>query len=106
MDHNTIKFSVPVDNSAEMKQILTEVYRSLTEKGYNPINQIVGYLLSEDPTYITNHNNARSLICKLDRDELLQELVAQSEILRLWQTSSECVAIIFMASMRSSLSFI
>lgn len=75
MDHNTIKFSVPVDNSAEMKQILTEVYRSLTEKGYNPINQIVGYLLTEDPTYITNHNNARSLICKLDRDELLQELV-------------------------------
>ena len=75
MDHNTIKFSVPVDNSAEMKQILTEVYRSLTEKGYNPINQIVGYLLSEDTTYITNHNNARSLICKLDRDELLQELV-------------------------------
>ena len=75
MDHNTIKFSVPVDNRAEMKQILTEVYRSLTEKGYNPINQIVGYLLSEDPTYITNHNNARSLICKLDRDELLQELV-------------------------------
>ena len=75
MDHNTIKFSVPVDNSAEMKQILTEVYRSLTEKGYNPINQIVGYLLSDDPTYITNHNNARSLICKLDRDELLQELV-------------------------------
>ena len=75
MDHNTIKFSVPVDNSAEMKQILTEVHRSLTEKGYNPINQIVGYLLSEDPTYITNHNNARSLICKLDRDELLQELV-------------------------------
>lgn len=75
MDHNTIKFSVPVDNSAEMKQILTEVYLSLTEKGYNPINQIVGYLLSEDPTYITNHNNARSLICKLDRDELLQELV-------------------------------
>ena len=75
MDHNTIKFSVPVDNSAEMKQILTEVYRSLTEKGYNPINQIVGYLLSEDPTYITNHNNARSLICKLYRDELLQELV-------------------------------
>lgn len=75
MDHNTIKFSLPVDNSAEMKQILTEVYRSLTEKGYNPINQIVGYLLSEDPTYITNHNNARSLICKLDRDELLQELV-------------------------------
>ena len=75
MDHNTIKFSVPVDNSAEMKQILTEVYRSLTEKGYNPINQIVGYILSEDPTYITNHNSARTLICKVDRDELLQALV-------------------------------
>ena len=75
MDHNTIKFTVPVDTNEEMKQILTEVYRSLTEKGYNPINQIVGYILSEDPTYITNHNNARSLICKLDRDELLQELV-------------------------------
>ena len=75
MDHNTIKFTVHVDTNEEMKQILTEVYRSLTEKGYNPINQIVGYILSEDPTYITNHNNARSLICKLDRDELLQELV-------------------------------
>ena len=73
--HNTIKFTVPADTSDEMKQILTQVYRSLTEKGYNPINQIVGYILSEDPTYITNHNNARSLICKLDRDELLQELV-------------------------------
>ncbi len=75
MDHNTIKFNTVVDNTEEMKQILTQVYRSLTEKGYNPINQIVGYILSEDPTYITNHNNARALICKLDRDELLQELV-------------------------------
>ena len=75
MDHNTIKFMVPDDGTEEMKAILTSVYRSLSEKGYNPINQIVGYLLSEDPTYITNYNNARSLICKLDRDELLQELV-------------------------------
>ena len=75
MDHNTIKFTVPEDTNDEMKEILSQVYRSLTEKGYNPINQIVGYILSEDPTYITNHNNARSLICKLDRDELLQELV-------------------------------
>lgn len=73
--HNTIKFTTVVDNTEEMKQVLIQVYRSLTEKGYNPINQIVGYILSEDPTYITNHNNARSLICKLDRDELLQELV-------------------------------
>lgn len=54
---------------------LTEVYASLQKKGYNPINQIVGYILSEDPTYITNFNNARTLIRKLDRDELLQELV-------------------------------
>ena len=59
----------------EIKAILTSVYNSLQEKGYNPINQIVGYILSEDPTYITNYNNARSLIRKLDRDELLQELV-------------------------------
>ena len=75
MDSNTIKFVVPDDANLEMKKTLTEVYRSLSEKGYNPINQIVGYLLSEDPTYITNHNNARSLICKLDRYELLQDLV-------------------------------
>ncbi len=75
MEDNTIKFMVPDDAAQQMKVILSEVYRSLSEKGYNPINQIVGYLLSEDPTYITNYNNARSLICKLDRDELLQELV-------------------------------
>lgn len=75
MDDNTIKFVVPADSEAEMKKNLTSVYHSLSEKGYNPINQIVGYLLSEDPTYITNYNNARSLIAKIDRDELLQELV-------------------------------
>ena len=75
MERNTIKFVVPDDAAEEMKAILTSVYSSLSEKGYNPINQIVGYLLSEDPTYITNYKNARSLICKLDRDELLQELV-------------------------------
>ena len=63
------------DRGDEIKAILTSVYNSLQEKGYNPINQIVGYILSEDPTYITNYNNARSLIRKLDRDELLQELV-------------------------------
>ena len=74
MDKNTIKFVVPDDPAGEMKAILNSVYSSLSEKGYNPINQIVGYLLSEDPTYITNYNNARSLICKIDRDELLQEL--------------------------------
>ena len=75
MEDNTIKFRVPDETTEEMKTILASVYRSLSEKGYNPINQIVGYLLSEDPTYITNYNNARSMIVKLDRDELLQELV-------------------------------
>ena len=75
MQDNTIKFIVPDDSKAEMKRILTSVYRSLSEKGYNPINQIVGYILSEDPTYITTYNNARSLIRRIDRDELLQILV-------------------------------
>ena len=71
----TRKFSLNQDRGDEIKAILTSVYNSLQEKGYNPINQIVGYILSEDPTYITNYNNARSLVRKLDRDELLQELV-------------------------------
>ncbi|MBQ7491944.1 MAG: IreB family regulatory phosphoprotein [Clostridia bacterium] len=71
----TRKFKISDDADLEMKQVLTAVYDALQEKGYNPINQIVGYILSEDPTYITNHNNARTLIRKIDRDELLQELV-------------------------------
>ena len=74
-DNNTIKFTVPCDDQENMRCILRSVYDALSEKGYNPINQIVGYLLTEDPTYITNYNGARSMICKLDRDELLQELV-------------------------------
>ena len=75
MDGFTKKFEV-ISNRAEMREILSSVYESLRVKGYNPINQLVGYILSEDPTYITNYNNARSLICRLDRDELLQELVS------------------------------
>ena len=75
MNDNTIKFTVPGDDRENMHRILRSVFDALSEKGYNPINQIVGYLLTEDPTYITNYNNARSMICKLDRDELLQELV-------------------------------
>ena len=71
----TRKFSVTYDKDEEIKTILSSVYTSLREKGYNPINQIVGYILSEDPTYITNHNNARTLIRQLDRDELLQVLL-------------------------------
>ena len=75
MMDNTIKFTVPGDDKDNMRLILRSVFDSLNEKGYNPINQIVGYLLTEDPTYITNYQNARSLICKLDRDELMQALV-------------------------------
>ena len=66
---------VQVDAATDARTILKEVYESLSEKGYNPIGQIVGYLLSEDPTYITNTNNARALIRKIDRDELMCELV-------------------------------
>ena len=75
MNDNTIKFTVPGDDRENMHRILRSVFDALSEKGYNPINQIVGYILSEDPTYITNHNSARTLIRKLDRDELLQALV-------------------------------
>ena len=71
----TIQFSIKEDSDAEMKRILNEVYNALQEKAYNPISQIVGYLLTEDPTYITTHNNARNLIRRIDRDELLQEIV-------------------------------
>ena len=74
-EKNTIKFTVPSDDKDNMRRILRNVFDALDEKGYNPINQIVGYLLTEDPTYITNYNHARSMICKLDRDELMQALV-------------------------------
>ena len=75
MTEHTIKFTVPSDDKDNMRLILRTVFDALKEKGYNPVNQIVGYLLTEDPTYITNYNNARSMICKLDRDELMQQLV-------------------------------
>lgn len=71
----TRQFNLNQNTPNEMEDVLKSVYAALVEKGYNPINQIVGYILSEDPTYITTHNNARSLIRKIDRDELLQELV-------------------------------
>ena len=76
-EKDTQKFTVPNDDRENMRRILRTVYEALTEKGYNPINQIVGYLLPEDPTYITNYNNARSMICKIDRDELMQVLVRE-----------------------------
>ena len=71
----TIKFKLEGDRDSQIKVMLAQVYEALAEKGYNPVSQIVGYILSEDPTYITTHNNARSLIRRIDRDELLQELV-------------------------------
>ena len=74
MEDVTRRFTA-IDNRNETREILSSVYDSLKLKGYNPINQLVGYIISEDPTYITNYNTARRLICRLDRDELLQELL-------------------------------
>ena len=74
--NETMQFNgVEKDNDSEAKKILVDVYTALAEKGYNPVNQIVGYILSGDPTYITSYNNARSIIRRLERDELLEELV-------------------------------
>ncbi len=75
MNNNTITFSIGDQTEQEIRNVLVSVYDALKEKGYNPINQIVGYILSEDPTYITTHNNARNLIRRIDRDTLLQSLV-------------------------------
>lgn len=76
-DMNTMKYTVYNNDPENMRSILRSVYKALTEKGYNPIDQIVGYLLTEDPTYITNYNSARTMICKIDRDELMQVLVRE-----------------------------
>ncbi len=74
--NKTITFKrAKIEEALEMRETLTKVYNSLKEKGYDPISQIVGYILSEDPTYITNYNNARSLITKIDRDELMRALI-------------------------------
>ncbi|MEF9969630.1 MAG: IreB family regulatory phosphoprotein [Ruthenibacterium sp.] len=75
MSETTTIFSIYDDKDREIKAILTDVYRALKEKGYNPINQIVGYILSEDPTYITTYQGARANIRKVDRDDLLQALL-------------------------------
>ena len=75
MNDRTMTFSIGDQTEQEIRNILTLVYDALKEKGYNPINQMVGYILSEDPTYITTHNNARNLIRRIDRDTLLQSLV-------------------------------
>ena len=75
MTDKTIKFSSISAQNLNTKEIMQKVYVALVENGYDPVSQIVGYILSEDPTYITSHNNARALIRRVDRDELLQELV-------------------------------
>ncbi|MFU0827894.1 MAG: IreB family regulatory phosphoprotein [Lachnoclostridium sp.] len=73
--NNTQYFKVQKDNEISVKEIISAVYTAMTEKGYNPVNQIVGYVMSGDPTYITNHKGARSLIMKVERDEILEELL-------------------------------
>ena len=75
MNKNTIMFDGFKDNELDKKAVLVEIYTALTERGYNAIDQIVGYLTSGDPSYITSHNNARNLILKIDRDELLEEIL-------------------------------
>ena len=74
--HNTQCFRAVQENTMDVSQVLAQVYQALTEKGYNPVNQIVGYIMSGDPTYITSHKNARSLIMKVERDEILEELLS------------------------------
>ena len=73
---NTQYFNVKTEPEIRVKKVLDLVYNAMAEKGYNPVNQIVGYIMSGDPTYITSHNNARSLIMKVERDELVEELLA------------------------------
>ncbi|MDO4514257.1 MAG: IreB family regulatory phosphoprotein [Lachnospiraceae bacterium] len=74
---NTQYFNVQTENETGVKTVLSTVYEAMTEKGYNPVNQIVGYIMSGDPTYITSHKNARSLIMKVERDELVEELLVE-----------------------------
>lgn len=73
--NNTQYFTVQKEQQLQVKDVLEIVFRALSEKGYNPVNQIVGYIMSGDPTYITSHNNARSLIMKVERDELVEEVL-------------------------------
>jgi uncharacterized protein (UPF0297 family) len=75
--NNTQYFKVQAEPVVQVKEVLNIVYQALTEKGYNPVNQIVGYIMSGDPTYITSHRNARSLIMKVERDELVEEVLKE-----------------------------
>lgn len=82
---NTQYFKVEKETPTSVKEILRTVYEALAEKGYNPVNQIVGYIMSGDPTFITSHNNARSLIMKVERDELVEELLKEYIAGRSWE---------------------
>lgn len=82
-------FKVDVEQEDSVKKILEEVYDALTEKGYNPVNQIVGYIMSGDPTYITSHKNARSIIMKAERDELVEEMLTEYIKYNQWDKKSE-----------------
>lgn len=73
--NETMKFQVPKENEKSPREIILAVFEALEEKGYDPINQMIGYILSGDPTYITSYKNARSLICEIERDELLEEIL-------------------------------
>ena len=75
MDQNTTVFKPQKEDQTKVKEIMEKVVEALEEKGYEPVSQIVGYILSGDPTYITSHNNARALVCKIERDDLLQEMI-------------------------------
>ena len=75
INNKTITFSIKDDKDIEIRRVMQIVYDALSEKGYNPINQIVGYILSDDPTYITNHKNARALICRVERDDILNAML-------------------------------
>ena len=83
--NNTQYFKVEKEPEIKVKDVLDIVYRALSEKGYNPVNQIVGYIMSGDPTYITSHNNARSLIMKVERDELVEEILKEYIKTNSWQ---------------------
>ncbi|MBO6214378.1 MAG: IreB family regulatory phosphoprotein [Lachnospiraceae bacterium] len=82
---NTQYFKVKTDTQVGVKEIISQVYAALSEKGYNPVNQIVGYIMSGDPTFITSHNNARSLIIKVERDELVEELLREYISSKAWE---------------------
>lgn len=86
---NTRYFGTKPDQELEVKEVLDLVYNAMDEKGYNPVNQIVGYIMSGDPTYITSYKNARSMIMKVERDELVEELLREYIKNRSWEPEQE-----------------